>query len=133
MSEKIGLVAFCLRRRWLPARFRSRLIWRCSRLVGSMRIDAPRPPVGLALPEVTIEPGDKIQSITGRIGFEFQGMMSLGVFDDLPVRRPRLLKVFERPCIIDDPVLAGQHQQGRLPNMGRRPPDPPIDEEAGRE
>ena len=37
------------------------------------------------LGEVTIKPGNQIQGIARRVRFEFQGMMTLGVFDDLLV------------------------------------------------
>ena len=81
--------------------------------------------------EVTIEPGDKIQSVPRRVGFEFQGVVPLGIFDHLPVGRGQPSKVSERSFIVDDPILAGQHQQGRLVDPGGCSRDQPIDEEAG--
>ena len=74
--------------------------------------------------KVTIEPGNKIQSVAGRVGFEFQGMMALGVFDHLPLRRRQPLKVGERSCIIDDPILARQHQARPADECGLGPARP---------
>ena len=85
----------------------------------------------LACLEVTIKPGNQIQCIAGRIGVEFQGMVALGIFDHLAVRRRQPLKVGERPRVIDDPILARQHQQGRLMDAAGGPGDQAVDDEAG--
>ncbi len=60
--------------------------------------------------EMAIEPGNKIQSVPRGVGFEFQGMMAVGIFDHLTIPRRQLLKIRERLGIINDPVLPRQHQ-----------------------
>ena len=80
---------------------------------------------------MTIEPGNKIQRVARRFRVEFQGVMALGIFDHLPLRRRQPLEVGERSCIIDDPILTRQHQQGRLTDAGGRPRDQAVDDEAG--
>ena len=50
--------------------------------------------------------------------------MTFGVLDHLPVGRRQLLKVSQGPPVVDDPVLAGQHQQGWLHDQARHVLDP---------
>ena len=80
-----------------------------------------------------VEPVDQVQGVPCWIRLEFQRMVTFEIFDRPPVRRRQRLKVGECCRVVDDPILTGQHQQGRLPNSGGCPPDPSIDEEAGGE
>src|SRR5262249_48876896 len=124
----------CRRRRWLPARFSSRLACLWSRLVGSMAVFPEPPGTGRATARgVAVEPGGKIQSVTRWVGFEFQRVVPLGVRDHFAIGRSQLVKVREGPVIIDDAVLSGEHQQRRLADPGGGATDQPVDDETRRQ
>ena len=63
---------------------------------------------------VLIKPGDEIPRISFRFGVEFQGVMSLGIIDHLLVGRGQPFEEGQRQFIIDDPIPARLHQEGRL-------------------
>ena len=56
-----------------------------------------------------IEPGDKVEGISRRIRVEFQRVVAVGVFDDLPVWRSESFEVLEGPGVVDDPIPAGDY------------------------
>jgi hypothetical protein len=80
---------------------------------------------------MSIKPTYEISSVSLGFRVEFQGVMPVGVIDHLGVSRGQPLKEGQRPCIIDDPILARVHQEDRLPDPGRSSRNDPVDQHAG--
>ena len=81
--------------------------------------------------EVTHQARRQIQCVAAGSGSNSRVWWPSGYSITVALRRRQPSKVGERSRIIDDPILARHHQQGRLMDAAGRLGDQAVDDEAG--